>query len=51
MSCGQQHIPDAEGRCVGRVNHCCFIHAVVPRHVETIVLLCRKAEEADRQLL
>jgi hypothetical protein len=35
---GQRHIPDAEGR-VGSVDNGIFIHAIVPRHVETVVLL------------
>ena len=36
--CVQRHIPDAGGR-VGSVNNGIFIHAVVPRHVETVVLM------------
>ena len=34
----QRHIPDAEGRVVS-VDNGIFIHAIVPRHVETVVLL------------
>ena len=37
---GQQHIPDVEGR-VGSVDTGIFIHAVVPRHVETVVLMTK----------
>ena len=37
----QRHISDAEGR-VGSVDNDIFIHAIVPRHVETVVLLRRK---------
>ena len=33
------------------VNMCHFIHAIVPRHVETVVLLWRKAEQADRHIV
>lgn len=40
---GQRHIPDAEGR-VGSVNMCHFIHAIVPRHVETVVLMSKRDE-------
>ena len=38
---GQRHIPDAEGR-VCSVDNSIFIHAIVPRHVETVCLLKRK---------
>lgn len=34
----QRHIPNAEGRG-NSVHMCIFIHAVVPRHVETVCLL------------
>ena len=37
----QRHIPDVEGR-VGRVDNGVFIHAIVPTHIETVVLLRRK---------
>ena len=41
ISCiGQRHIPDAEGR-VGSVDNGIFIHAIVPRHVESVVLMSR----------
>ena len=36
----QRHIPDAEGR-VGSVDNDLFIHAIVPRHVECVVLMTR----------
>ena len=39
--CDQRHIPDAGGRD-NSVNMGIFIHAVVPRHVETVVQLVRK---------
>ena len=39
--CDQRRIPDAEGRMVS-VDNAIFIHAVVPGHVETVVLLRRK---------
>ncbi len=35
---GRRHIPDAEGRVV-RADNAIFIHAVVPRQIETVVLL------------
>ncbi len=38
---GQRHIPDVEGR-VGSVDNGVFIHAIVPRHVETVVCLDKK---------
>ena len=37
---GQRHIPDVEGR-VDSVDNGIFIHAVVPRHVETVTLITR----------
>ncbi len=37
-STGQRNIPNIESR-VGSVDNCIFIHAIVPRHVETVVLL------------
>ncbi len=37
---GQRHIPDAEGRVV-RADNAIFIHTIVPRHVETVVLMSR----------
>ena len=40
-STGQQHIPYVEGR-VDSVDNGIFIHAIVPRHVETVILLSRK---------
>ena len=40
-STGQQHIPYVEGR-VDSVDNGIFIHAIVPRHVETVVLLSRE---------
>ena len=40
-STGQRHIPDVEGRVVS-VDNAIFIHAIVPRHVETVVLLSRE---------
>ena len=40
-STGQQHIPYVEGR-VDSVDNGIFIHAIVPRHVETVVLLSHK---------
>ena len=40
-STGQRHIPDVEGRVVS-VDNAIFIHAIVPRHVETVVKLVRK---------
>ena len=44
-SCGQRHIPDVEGRG-NSVDNGIFIHAIVPRHVETVVLLSqRRADE------
>ena len=39
-STGQQHIPYVEGR-VDSVDNGIFIHAIVPRHVETVVLLSK----------
>ena len=36
----QRHIPDAEGKDYS-VNMCLFIHAIVPRHVETVVQLSK----------
>ena len=39
-STGQQHIPYVEGR-VDSVDNGIFIHAIVPRHVETCVLLSK----------
>ena len=38
--CVQRHIPDAGGR-VGSVDNGDFIHAIVPRHVETVTLITR----------
>ena len=38
--CGQRHIPDAEG-CGNSVDNVIFIHAIVPRRVETVVRLSR----------
>lgn len=35
---GQRHIPDVKGR-VGSVDNAIFIHAIAPRHVETVVLM------------
>ncbi len=35
---GQRHIPYVEGR-VGSVDNGVFIHAIVPRHCETVVLM------------
>ena len=40
-STGQQHIPYVEGR-VDSVDNGIFIHAIVPRHVESVVLLSHK---------
>ena len=40
-STGQQHIPYVDGR-VDSVDNGIFIHAIVPRHVETVVLLSRE---------
>ena len=37
---GQRHIPDADGR-VNSVDNGIFIHAIVPRHVETVALITR----------
>ena len=39
-STGQRHIPNEEGR-VGSVDNGFFIHAIVPRHVESVVLLSK----------
>ena len=39
-STGQQHIPYVEGR-VDSVDNGIFIYAIVPRHVETVVLLSK----------
>ena len=39
--CDQRRIPDAEGR-VGNVDNELFIHAIVPRHVETVVFMTKK---------
>lgn len=39
-STGQQHIPYVEGR-VDSVDNGIFIHAIVPRHVETVVLMSK----------
>ena len=39
-STGQQHIPYVEGR-VDSVDNGIFIHAIVPRHIETVVLLSK----------
>ena len=36
----QRHIPDAGGR-VGSVDNGDFIHAIVPRHVESVVLITK----------
>ena len=44
---GQRHIPDAEGR-VGSVDNGIFIHAIVPRHVETVCLLYHKKNDFIR---
>ena len=38
--CDQRHIPYAEGR-VGSVDNGIYIHAIVPRHVETVVLMTK----------
>ena len=38
---GQRHVPDAEGR-VCSTDNSIFIHAIVPRHVETVVLIKRE---------
>ena len=40
-STGQQHIPYVEGR-VDSVDNGIFIHAIVPRHVDTVVLLSQR---------
>ena len=50
LICDQQNIPYAEGRG-NRIDNSFFIHAIVPRHVETVVLLWRKAEQADRHIV
>ena len=42
-STGQQHIPYVEGR-VDSVDNGIFIHAIVPRHVETVCLLSKLHE-------
>ena len=39
-STGQQHIPYVEGR-VDSVDNGIFIHAIVPRHIETVCLLSK----------
>ena len=39
-STGQQHIPYVDGR-VDSVDNGIFIHAIVPRHVETVCLLSK----------
>ena len=36
----QRHIPDEKG-CVNSVDNGIFIHAIVSRHVETVVLMSR----------
>ncbi len=41
--CDQRHIPDAEGRD-NSVNMGIYIHAIVPRHVETVCLLSKLSE-------
>ena len=45
-STGQQHIPYVEGR-VDSVDNGIFIHAIVPRHVETVVLLSQLKQKPD----
>ena len=40
----QRHIPDAGGR-VDSVDNGIFIHAIDPRHVETVVLMTRMTPE------
>ena len=40
----QRHIPDAEGH-VGSVDNGIFIHAIVPRHVETVCLLYHQKDK------
>ena len=42
--CVQRHIPDADG-CGNSVDNDIFIHAIVPRHVETVALLSRRKDE------
>ena len=41
---GQRHILYVEGR-VGRVDNGVFIHAIVPTHIETVVLITRAGVE------
>ena len=43
LICDQRHIPDVEDR-VGSVDKGIFIHAIVPRHVETVCLLSKLHE-------
>ena len=38
--CVQQHIPDVEGR-VGNIDNGIYINPIVPRHVESVVLMSR----------
>lgn len=40
-STGQRYIPNEEGR-VGGVDNAFFIHAIVPMHVETVVLMIKE---------
>ena len=42
--CVQRHIPDVEGR-VGSVDNGIFIHAIVPRHVETVCCLYHQKKD------
>ena len=39
---GQRHIPNAEG-CGNSVDNGIFIHAIVPRHVETVCCLYHRS--------
>ena len=41
----QRHIPYIEGR-VDSVDNAQLIHAIVPRHIETVVLITRGGVEA-----
>jgi hypothetical protein len=36
---------------VGSVDNGIFIHAIAPRHGESMDLLCREAEQAERRIL
>lgn len=46
----RKQILSNEVKRVNSIDNGLIIHTIVPRHVETVVLLCRKAEQADRHI-